>query len=178
MMLAMRAPLRAPIVVLLACAGAGCAAPRPQLGSSPALGRPVDVVAPDLRGETYRVADTRGPVQVVTFWATWCEPCLAQFPVLELLVRAHQADGLAVHAVAVDEDQAQVAAFVEATVLPFRFLWDKGGARHAERIGIERLPATLLVDRAGKVRFVHQGYRAVDAGRLDREVRALLTEPQ
>jgi thiol-disulfide isomerase/thioredoxin len=148
----------------------------PALGSA-ATGRLVDVAAPDLRGEVVRIADRAGQVRIVDFWATWCEPCLEQFPVLELLARAHQAEGLAVYAVAMDEDQAQVSAFLESTPLPFTMLWDKGGARHAERLGIERLPTTLVVDRAGRIRFVHEGYRSQDAERLDQEVRQLLTEP-
>lgn len=177
-MLEMRAwPVALPVVFLL-LAGTGCAAGRPQLVNSPALGRPVDVTAPDLRGEEYRVSDRAGQVRIVDFWATWCEPCREQFPVLELLARAHQDEGLTVYAVAVDEDQAQVAAFLETTPLPFTVLWDKGGSRHGERLGIERLPTTLLVDRAGRVRFVHQGYRPKDAERLDREVRELLNEPR
>jgi len=165
-------------LALALLAGPGCAAGRPQLGNSPALERPVDVVASDLRGEEHRVADRAGQVRIVDFWATWCEPCKEQFPILELLARAHQAEGLVVYAVAVDEDQAQVRAFVETTPLPFLVLWDKGGARHAERINIERLPTTLVVDRAGLVRFVHQGYRSQNAELLDREVRLLLTEPR
>jgi cytochrome c biogenesis protein CcmG/thiol:disulfide interchange protein DsbE len=178
MMLAMRASPGALPVALLLLAGAGCAAGRPQLIDSPALGRVVDVAAPDLRGDEVRVADRRGVVRVVDFWATWCEPCREQFPVLEALARAHQAEGLTVFAVAMDEDQAQVAAFLEATPLPFTVLWDKGGARHAERLGVERLPTTLVVDRDGRVRFVHQGYRTGNAQLLDREVRQLLTEPR
>ncbi len=178
MMLAMRAFPDAIPVALLFMLGAGCVAGRPPLVNSPALGRRIDVAAPDLRGEEYRVADRAGQVRIVAFWATWCEPCREQFPVLELLARAHQAEGLTVYAVAVDEDQAQVAAFLERTPLPFKVLWDKGGARHAERLGIERLPTTLLVDRTGRIRFVHQGYRSRDAEQLDREVRALLSEPR
>jgi thiol-disulfide isomerase/thioredoxin len=177
MMLAMRAFRDALAMALLLQVGAGCVAGRPQLTSSPALGRPIDVAAPDLRGEEYRVADRAGRVRIIDFWATWCEPCREQFPVLELLARAHQAEGLTVYAVAVDEDQAQVSAFLESTPLPFTVLWDKGGARHAERLGIEQLPTTLVVDRTGRIRFVHQGYRPEDAQALDREVRQLLTEP-
>jgi thiol-disulfide isomerase/thioredoxin len=176
MMLAMRSTAFSALAAALLTTSA-CGSVRPQLGNSPALGRPVDVVAPDLKGREHRVADRAGQVRVVDFWATWCEPCLEQFPVLQRLVRAHQADGLVVYAVAVDEDQAQVAAFQESTQLPFLMLWDKGGARHGERIGIERLPTTLVVDRAGRVRFVHQGHRTGDAELLDREIRSLLTEP-
>jgi cytochrome c biogenesis protein CcmG, thiol:disulfide interchange protein DsbE len=178
MMLAMRAGPDALSLALLLLVSAGCVTDRPQLINSTALGRSVDVAAPDLRGEEYRVADRAGQVRIVGFWATWCEPCREQFPVLELLARAHQDEGLTVYAVAVDEDQAQVAAFLETTPLPFTVLWDKGGARHGERLGIERLPTTLLVDRAGRIRFVHQGYRSKDAERLDREVRELLNEPR
>jgi hypothetical protein len=57
-------------------------------------------------------------------------------------------------------------------------LWDQGGGRHAERLGLGRLPTMLVVDRAGRVRFVHQGHRDGDAERLDREVEQLLTEPR
>lgn len=177
MMLGMRASRLTHPMALLLAALAGCAAGRPQLSNSPALGRPVDVIAPDLLGVEQRVSDRTGQVRIVDFWATWCEPCREQFAILDLLSRTHQADGLIVYAVSVDEDLAQVRAFVESTPFPFLTLWDKGGARHAERLGIERLPTTLLVDRAGRVRFVHQGEPRENAALLDREVRRLLTEP-
>jgi thiol-disulfide isomerase/thioredoxin len=168
-------PARAAILLLLS---AGCASARPQLSNSPALGRPVDVAAPDLRGREQRVADRVGVVRIVDFWASWCEPCRDQFTVLEELVRAHQAEGLLVYAVAMDEDPAQVEAYLETRPLPFLVLWDKGGASHGERLAIERLPTTLVVDRAGRVRFVHQGYRTGNAALLGKEVRLLLTEPR
>jgi thiol-disulfide isomerase/thioredoxin len=135
------------------------------------------VAAPDLHGEVQRVADRTGRVRIVDFWATWCEPCREQFPVLDLLARAHQQEGLDVIAVSVDEDLAQVKGFIEANPYPFLFLWDKGGAGQAERLAIERLPTTLVVDRGGKVRYVHQGYQQRDAALLDAQVRQLLKEP-
>ena len=178
MMLGMSAAGPALVMVLAAAALSGCAAARPQLSNSPSLGRGVDVAAPDLAGEEQRVADRTGQVRIVDFWATWCEPCRDQFPVLERLARAHQQDGLTVYTVSMDEDLAQVKAFVAANPFPFLTLWDKGGARHAERLGIERLPATLLVDRAGQVRFVHHGYQQKDAALIAAEVRQLLKEPR
>jgi thiol-disulfide isomerase/thioredoxin len=155
----------------------GCVTGRPQLSNSPALGRAVDVAALDLLGEEQRVAGRTGRVRIVDFWATWCEPCREQFPVLDRLARAHQQDGLDVIAVSVDEDLAQVKAFIEANPFPFLFLWDKGGGLQADRLGVERLPTTLVVDRGGKVRYVHQGYQQRDAALLDAQVRQLLSEP-
>ena len=178
MMLGMGALGSAVRLLALATALSGCAGGRPQLNNSPALGRTVDVAAPDLSGEEQRVADRTGQVRIVDFWATWCEPCREQFPVLALLAQAHQSEGLTVYAVSVDEDLAQVKAFVAANSFPFLNLWDQGGARHAERLGIERLPTTLVVDRAGRVRFVHHGYQQRNAALIDAEVRQLLTEPR
>lgn len=177
MMLRMRSSVMPSALLLLCTALAGCAMGRPQLNNSPALGRQIDVAAPDLRGVEQRIADRSGQVRIVDFWATWCEPCREQFPILDLLARAHQAEGLTVYAVSVDEDLAQVQAFVEANPFPFITLWDKGGARHAERLAIERLPTTLVVDRAGRVRYVHQGEPLRNAAQLDAEVRQLLMEP-
>jgi thiol-disulfide isomerase/thioredoxin len=162
---------------LFSLALTGCVTGRPELSNSPALGRAVDVAAPDLLGEEQRVADRTGRVRIVDFWATWCEPCREQFPVLDRLARAHQQDGLDVIAVSVDEDLAQVKAFIEANPFPFLFLWDKGGGLQADRLGVERLPTTLVVDRGGKVRYVHQGYQQRDAALLDAQVRQLLSEP-
>jgi cytochrome c biogenesis protein CcmG/thiol:disulfide interchange protein DsbE len=156
----------------------GCAAGRLSATSSPALGTQVDIVAPDLRGVEVRVAAAAGQVRVIDFWASWCEPCRDLIPALDRLARAHQAEGLLVYGVSVDEDRAQLDAWLTATPVSYQQLWDRGGARHAERLAIERLPTTLVLDRAGRVRFVHQGFQPADADLLAVQVKALLAEPR
>jgi thiol-disulfide isomerase/thioredoxin len=140
------------------------------------VGTPVAVVAEDLEGRPVDVGRNSGKVRVVDFWATWCAPCLDQLPVLELLAAAYQGRPLAIYGVSVDEDRAQLDAFLATRPVPFPVLYDQGGTRHAERLDISRLPTTLVVDKLGMVRFVHQGYRSQNADLLDREVRALLAE--
>jgi thiol-disulfide isomerase/thioredoxin len=162
---------------LCAATLAGCATGRPTLVASPLLGKPLDLSTPDLTGKEVRLGDAKGKVRVVDFWATWCDPCRDQLPVLEVLARAHAAEGLQVYGVAVDEDRAQLEAFLGVTPLGITVLWDKGGARHAERLDVQRLPTTLVIDRAGLVRHVHQGYEPSNADVLGREVRQLLAEP-
>jgi thiol-disulfide isomerase/thioredoxin len=163
--------------LLIAVLSTGCATSRSTLVASPLVGQPVDVAAPDLDGRVVRVDGSRGLVQVVDFWATWCDPCRDQFPVLDLLARGYAGQNVAVFAVSLDEDREQVAAFVAAHPTAMVVLWDKGGSAHAERLDVQRLPTTLVVDRAGLVRFVHRGYEPRLAGELDREVRQLLAEP-
>lgn len=171
----LRLPAARP-ALLVAVTLAACATGRPALVASPALGKPLDLAVPALDGREVQLADARGQVLVVDFWATWCDPCLEQLPVLRRLARDHAAQGLAVYGVSVDEDRAQLEAFLRATPPGITVLWDRGGARHTERLDVQRLPTTLVVDRTGVVRFVHQGYEPKNAELLEREVAELLAE--
>ena len=157
--------------LLVACAGA-----RPALQASPLVGKPIDVTAEDLRGTVVRVADQRGRVRVVDFWATWCDPCRDQFPVLERIARAHADEGVRVYGVSFDEDRALLQRFLGQNPVTFPILWDKGGARLGEPLDIARLPTTLPVDRDGIVRFAHVGFERGDADKLEREVKLLAEE--
>jgi thiol-disulfide isomerase/thioredoxin len=177
-MLAMQASADALRMAVLLLAAAGCVAGRPQLPASHVLGRPVDVAAPDLGGNEVRVADRVGQVRIVDFWATWCEPCLEQLSELERLHTAHRGDGLAIFAVSVDADRAPLLELLERSPPGFQVLWDQGGAGPAERLGIDQLPTTLVVDRSGLVRFIQRGGRPGGAARLEREVVELLRAPR
>jgi cytochrome c biogenesis protein CcmG/thiol:disulfide interchange protein DsbE len=139
------------------------------------VGRTVDVEAPDMTGRLIDVGEARGRVRVVDFWATWCEPCLAALERLDRLAAAHR-DGLVVYAVSLDEERAPLEAFLAAHPLGVEVLWDQGGRRHAEPLRIEQLPTTLLVDRAGVVRFVHRGWHGGDDEAIRHEVGRLLAE--
>jgi thiol-disulfide isomerase/thioredoxin len=155
----------------------GCAGARASPATSPLVGQPVDVEAQDLDGRLVRVADDLGRVRVIDFWATWCEPCRDQLALLDRLARDGGAQAPLVYAVSMDEDRAQVASYLAGWQLALTILWDKGGARHGERLDVQQLPLTLVVDRAGTLRFLHQGYRPDDAEQLRRELRLLLAEP-
>jgi cytochrome c biogenesis protein CcmG, thiol:disulfide interchange protein DsbE len=164
-------------LVLLAVLSAACAGSRPALRSSPLVGKSPEVVAQDLAGHTVRIADDRGRVRIVDFWATWCEPCLDQLPVLDRLAQEYGGKGLSVYAVSFDEDRALLETFLDDRPVSFTVLWDKGGARLSEALDIQRLPTTLLVDRRGVVRHVHLGFEGAAVARLERELAALLAEP-
>ena len=164
------------IVALAALAVLGACAHRSLPRAAAFVGRPVQLAAPDLQGRVVDVAAEAGTVRVVDFWATWCEPCRQQFPALERLRRELGPRGLTVYAVSFDEDPAQIPRFLEATPVGFRVLWDRGGARWADRYDLQRLPTTLVVDRSGIIRFVHEGFDEA-AGREERlEVEALIAE--
>jgi thiol-disulfide isomerase/thioredoxin len=153
----------------------GCTTPRASGRGPTLLGRTVELTASDLEGREVRIAPPSGTrATVVDFWATWCEPCREQLPFLDRLDAAYRDRGVRVLAVAFDEDRAAVEEFVARTPVRFPVLWDKGGARLADRLEITRLPTTLVLDADGVVRAVHLGYDKAEGEKLEKDVQALI----
>lgn len=129
----------------------------------------------DLRGNTVARAALAGKVVIVDFWASWCGPCKEEMPVLSRLYQKHAARGLVVVGVSVDEEAANVHAFLARVKANFPIVHD---AKHAvaERFAPPKMPSSYVVDRRGVVRYVHGGFRPADAESLAREVEKLLAE--
>ncbi len=160
---------------VLAAAILGCAARKPAEPRSRFVGEPISLSAPDLTGREVDVGAAQGKVRVVDFWATWCEPCKEALPLLDGLAREFERRGLSVYGISVDEDQAQIVEFLRKAPVSFPVLWDKGAVR-VQRFDVKYMPVTLIVDRHGLIRHVHQGWDEARAGKERMEVEALLEE--
>ena len=94
------------------------------------------------------VADYRGQVLLLNFWATWCEPCKEEMPIFQSLLDAYGEAGLAVALVSMGDSPEDVADYVHAHSYTFDWLTDFEGV--VERTyGINALPTTLLIDSEG-----------------------------
>ena len=116
------------------------------------------------------LADYRGKVVLLNFWATWCGPCVAELPSLLQLHRANP--DLVVLAVSIDEDPAGIPAFLDETHATFPVVWDEGQVV-SQRYTPPTMPTSFVVDKSGIVRFVHAGFRAGDEAELARVVDGL-----
>lgn len=129
----------------------------------------------DLNGREVTMASLRGKVVLVDFWASWCEPCAQEMPVLERLYTQYRGQGFTVVGVSIDRDVANARTFLGRHRVSFPIVHD-GGQQVAGRYRPPRMPSSYIIDRSGVVRHVHGGFRASDAPVYEREIRALLAQ--
>jgi thiol-disulfide isomerase/thioredoxin len=118
--------------------------------------QPVQFQLKDLSGASYRLADYRGRVVLVNFWATWCEPCRDEMPAIEKLKERFAGRPFAILAVNVDEPEARVRKFLASMPLSFTVLLDHE-RKLARAWNVRVLPASYVVAPDGTVRFSAEG---------------------
>jgi peroxiredoxin len=123
------------------------------------------------------LADYRGKVVLLDFWASWCAPCKASFPWMARMEGKFERRGLVVIAVNVDHDRRLAEEFLRAQQTSFRVYFDPRG-QLAERYGVGAMPSSFFIDRDGRIRHAHQGFRAAEREEAERELDELLAERQ
>ncbi|CAB3660006.1 TlpA disulfide reductase family protein [Achromobacter pestifer] len=111
---------------------------------------------PDLGGREHKLSAWRGNVVIVSFWATWCDPCRDEIPLMSAMAKRHREEGLRLVAVNVGEALGKVSTFLAKWPVAGTVLHDRNSAasKKWEAIG---LPANYLVDRGGSIRYWHLG---------------------
>ena len=117
-----------------------------------------------------------GKVVLVDFWASWCGPCKASFPVMADLHRRYAGRGLVILAVSVDEQKAAMDRFVKKHAAPFTVLRD-ATQKLAAAVNARTMPTAFLLDAEGRVRFVHSGFKEDTGKQYEKEIEELLKSP-
>jgi len=103
----------------------------------------------DHQGDTVTLAAFRGKVTLVNFWASWCDPCREEFPLMAALYRELDRKDFAIAAISDDVDAGKMLAFVRQFRPPFPIL--VGGGRMKQTYHYRGLPYSVLLDRQGRV---------------------------
>jgi thiol-disulfide isomerase/thioredoxin len=126
-----------------------------------------DFNALGLDHKAIRLADLKGKVAVLVFWATWCGPCVAELPPLNAAAAKYAANtNVAFLAISVDEHRLAVRPFVQRNGYRLPFAYDVDGAA---AFGVGGVPALIILDRRGRVAFRELGF----GGEADRYVERL-----
>jgi len=126
--------------------------PEALLAQAPTRGR--ELFAPafallDLAGKPVRLEDYREKITLVNFWASWCEPCRAEFPHMAELYRATSRKDFDIAAISDDVSDSQMRAFVREFQPPFPILVGRGRMKGAYHF--RGLPYSVLLDKQGRV---------------------------
>jgi len=126
----------------------------------------------DVNGKPLKLADFKGKVVVLDFWATWCPPCRAEIPGLVALQKKYADQGLTIIGVSVDEQgPAVVKPFIQRFAINYPVVMSNEKVL-ADYGGISAIPTTFIIDRDGNVVSAHQGY--TDQATFDSEITPLL----
>ena len=143
--------------------------------TSPALVGSVapDFAVSDLDGNPIRLADLRGRPVVVNFWASWCGPCVEEFPLLEDAARRHEADGLAIVGIVYQDRSETARTFLARNGASWPAAMDPG-ERVAAAYGILAPPETFFIGRDGTI--VARQIGQLSQASLDEQLAAIIDE--
>jgi len=146
----------------------------------PVQAKPVDGKAPDFTlhsrgGQNLRLSDYRGQIVLINFWASWCGPCRQEMPLLQNLYHRYSKLGFTILGVNVDSDSTKANNYLRDMQVTFPILYDNSNSV-SKRFNVNAMPTTVIVDRNGNMRFLHQGYKPGYEKDYKKEVVSLIKE--
>jgi thiol-disulfide isomerase/thioredoxin len=117
------------------------------------VGKPIRLRGPAVQGGTVDLAQYRGKIVLIQYWATWCEPCIEDMQRLKELYQKYGGKSFEIIGVSLDESPGNVQQFLTSNRFPWKQIYEPGGldGRLAEEMGVMTLPLMILVDEKGNV---------------------------
>ncbi len=157
------------LLILSTLLATGCTRAGQEGASAPA--KAPDFTLKDLDGKTVHLADLRGRVVLVEFWATWCPPCQASIPGMERLYRSYAEKGLVVLGVSMDEGSSEsLKTFAAEKGITYKVV--RGDDEVAGKYLVRSIPSLFLVNKDGMIAKQYLGDGNEDS--LEKDIRALL----
>jgi len=114
-------------------------------------------------------------VLYVDFWASWCAPCAKSFPFMNHLNRQFEERGLQIIAINLDENPDDIIPFLRRFPASFSIVRDKN-QQCAKAFSVQAMPSTYLIDKQGRVRYIHLGFRPSETTQMLKIIQQLLDE--
>jgi peroxiredoxin len=146
----------------------------------PALAGPSGAPAPQFTlsarsGRDVSLTQYHGQVVMINFWASWCGPCRQEMPLLESIYKKYNKLGFTLLGVNVEPDSKAADDWLQATPVTFPILYDKE-SKVSKLYEVAGMPSTVIIDRSGKLRVLHRGYKPGDENEYLDSIRSLIRE--
>jgi len=159
------------VAVLLSCLCPGATEASDRIGS-PAP----EFSARTSDGQTVQLADYRGKVVVLDFWASWCGPCREELPFLMELAARNKKKPFQLITVNIDDNDENMEKFLSRIWFRYGVLVIDRKKKIPKLYDLETMPTTVFIDREGVIRYWHDGFKESDKDRYEEELRLLLAE--
>ena len=126
-------------------------------------------------GQDVSLAQYRGQVVMINFWASWCGPCRQEMPLLESIYKKYNKMGFTMLGVNVEPDSNAANEWLKATPVSFPILYDRD-SKVSKLYDVAGMPSTVIIDRSGKLRVLHRGYKPGDENEYLDSIRSLIRE--
>jgi len=151
------------ITALPLFAGVDTSSPAPDFTLQAQSGKPVEL------------AQLKGQVVMLNFWASWCGPCRQEMPLLDSIYKKYGKAGFTMLGVNVEPDSKAANDWLKQTPVTFPILYDTD-SKVSKLYGVSGMPSTVIVDRKGTVRMIHRGYKPGDEEQYLSSIRTLMRE--
>lgn len=137
----------------------------------------VPFTATTLEGDSIRLADFKGEIVILDFWASWCAPCLKEMPFLIEIQEKYRDQNLVVIAINLDNNKKNAVRFLKkiGKDIPFPIIFDKN--KELPKLYIPAaMPTTIFIDTKGAIRYRHNGFKESDKSSFITEIEKLVKE--
>jgi len=138
-------------------------------------GKAQDFTLKSKTGKNLKLSEYRGQVVMLNFWASWCAPCRQEMPLLENLYKKYKGLGFSLLGINVEQDSSKAARLLRGIKVSFPVLYDNTN-KVSKLYKVSAMPTTIILDRDGNLRYLHQGYKPGYEKDYEKQVRALLRE--
>jgi len=147
----------------------------PALAADPTGGRAPQFTLAARSGANISLAQYKGQVVMINFWASWCGPCRQEMPLLENIYKKYGKMGFTLIGVNVEPDTKAAENWLKQTPVSFPVLFDTD-SKVSKLYNVSGMPSTVFIDRKGNFRVLHQGYKPGDENEYLDQIRTLMRE--
>ena len=144
-------------------------------GNTVAADKAPDFTLKSNKGDNIRLAEQRGNVVMLNFWASWCGPCKQEMPLLDELHKRYSRAGFTIIGVNVERDTEAAKRLLRDIPVSFPVLFDTESVA-SKLYDVSAMPTTVMIDRDGNIRHLHKGFKPGYENEYRKQIKQLIRE--